>query len=285
VVGARQQHLPAAGHAGGDRAAGLRHHRVLKAAEQHDRRDADLAEPSEPRRVRLFQITDLEPRRDRAAHHGDDAVVRVGRRPGPQAQAQQPVAVSRRDQRAALGGELVIGGPRIVVDSRCDERQGPGPFRELDSQPEYGPAASAVPAYDGALEAEMVEHRMQVPEPGERFRRTRGSPEPPQVIPDHPVAVSQQRNQRRPDARVRPVRVDKHDRRPAAPGVLAPQRPAGYGNAHFHGSDPTSRLAALPHSDLSLISAAITTQIGDGYQTQHGPRCACGPSRRSLAAM
>jgi hypothetical protein len=151
VVGAGQQDRPAAVDPGGDRMAGVRHHRVFKVAEHHDSRDADLAEPAEPGWVRLFEVPDLEPGRDRAPHHGLDRLVRPGRCPGPQSQAEQAVAVFRRDQRAALTVERVVGGPRIIVDSGGDERQGPDAVRVVDSEPERGPAAPAVPDEDGLL--------------------------------------------------------------------------------------------------------------------------------------
>jgi hypothetical protein len=62
VVGAWYQDFPAVAELRRDRAAGLRHHGVFKVAEEHDRRDADLANPGEARRVCLFQVSDLEPR-------------------------------------------------------------------------------------------------------------------------------------------------------------------------------------------------------------------------------
>jgi hypothetical protein len=78
-----------------------------------------------------------------------------------------------------------------------------------EGQLERGSAAAAVPDHDRLLDATMIEQAPQVPNPGKRLRRTRRAPEPPQVVPDHPVPLPQQRNKRRPDPRIRPVSMNK----------------------------------------------------------------------------
>ena len=62
VVGAWHQDFPAVVELRRNHAAGLRHHGVLKVAEEHDRGNADLAEPGEGWRVSPFQVSGLEPR-------------------------------------------------------------------------------------------------------------------------------------------------------------------------------------------------------------------------------
>ena len=276
VVGTRHQHGRAAVEPHGDRPADFGHHGVLKVTEQHRRRDSDLAQPAESRRPRKFQLTELEPRRDRTAEHGGHGTVRPGRRPGAQPQADEFVKVPCRDQRIALAEVRVIGRPRVIVNSRGDEDESPSPPGVKEGQLERGPAAPTVPDHDRLPDATMIEQGPQVPNPGKRLRGARRAPEPPQVVPDHPVPLPQQRNERRPDPRIRPVSMHKDNRHPVTATVLHPQEAVGHGNANFHTAQHTRTRTAGPPLSQPAPRRATTASQPTRSEPSHSPE----PPRR-----
>jgi len=122
---------------------------------------------------------------------------------------------------------------RVIVerdpgDAGAEQDERGHPLRLFEGEPKRAAAALAAADDRRPLDAVVVEHRHQVAQQRECRRRGGGLAEAAGVVPDHPVRRRQRGQHRVPDPRVADARVQQHQRRPVAAGVVRPHRAAVY---------------------------------------------------------
>jgi hypothetical protein len=230
VVHARDEDELAAGYAGRGGLVRIDQRREVGVADQQRCRHRDLAEPVEDGRVFLLEVAagqDGAGRRSELLHG-----LRGGARPAPDALGDARQAVDVAFGLGALpfgpqGGRLI----RVVVerdpgDAGAEQHQRGHPLRLLQGEPERAGAALAAADDRGLHEVVVVEHRRQVAQQPVLHGRSGRLAEAAGVVPDHPVLLRQRGQHRVPDPRVADARMEQHQRRAVAAGVVRPHRAA-----------------------------------------------------------